>query len=222
MPPPRRAPLHRFSPSPMVAAGRRARPAWRVRPAIAEAGLTGLRTEGTSGAGQAAAAARGWLAGGVHVLGRIGVHLNPRRGLITVLVGVGRFLGSAGGHLRGAAIGDHRAFLERGLAAKRFAGTRALVGKNVGFAEIIREPPTLLLGGRVDQPHQQEKRHHRRDEIRVGDFPRAAVMATFDHLFLADQNRFGVIARLLAFACHSSVPLVPTRGESARTSLTAS
>ena len=34
-----------------------------------------------------------------------------------------------------------------------------------------------LLVGRVDQPHDQEERHHRRHEVGVGDLPHAAVVA---------------------------------------------
>ena len=44
----------------------------------------------------------------------------------------------------------------------------------------------LLFAGCVQQPQQQEKRHHRGDEVGVGDFPGAAMVpamaAFFDFL----------------------------------------
>jgi len=40
----------------------------------------------------------------------------------------------------------------------------------------------LFERGGVEQPHQQEECHHRRDEIGVRHLPRAAVVAPFDHL----------------------------------------
>src|ERR1700727_2193000 len=48
--------------------------------------------------------------------------------------------------------------------------------------EVIREPLALFFGGRVQQPHQQEERHHRGHEIGIGDFPGAAMMAARDNL----------------------------------------
>jgi hypothetical protein len=42
--------------------------------------------------------------------------------------------------------------------------------------EIIGDAALLLGRGRVDQPHQQEKRHHRGDEIGVRNLPGAAMV----------------------------------------------
>ena len=84
----------------------------------------------------------------------------------------------------------------------------ALVG-----AEIVGEPAPLLLGGGVDQPHQQEERHHRGHEIGVRDLPGAAVMAALDHLFLADDHV--AAARVLpVFSRHD----IPEPQEARRTS----
>src|SRR3546814_15724146 len=56
--------------------------------------------------------------------------------------------------------------------------------------EIVGERLALLLGRRAEQPHQQEEGHHRGDEVGIGHFPRAAVMAAvrrLDHLLDDDR-----------------------------------
>jgi hypothetical protein len=68
-------------------------------------------------------------------------------------------------------------------------------------AEIIRETAPLLLGRRVEQPRQQEERHHGRDEVGISHLPRAAVMAARDNLFLADED-FGLGVALPSAAAH--------------------
>jgi hypothetical protein len=48
----------------------------------------------------------------------------------------------------------------------------------------------LLLVRIRDQPQQHEEGHHRRDEIGIGDLPRAAVVAAADDLLdAADDDR---------------------------------
>src|SRR3546814_6653759 len=61
--------------------------------------------------------------------------------------------------------------------------------------EIVGERLALLLGRRAEQPHQQEKGHHRGDEVGIGDLPRAAVMAAvrlFDHFLDDDRTKGGI------------------------------
>jgi hypothetical protein len=48
--------------------------------------------------------------------------------------------------------------------------------------EIVGDAALLFGGGGVDQPHQQEEGHHRGDEVGIGDFPGAAVMAAVSAL----------------------------------------
>ena len=51
----------------------------------------------------------------------------------------------------------------------------------------------LRLRGGVQQPHQQEERHHGGDEIGVGDLPGAAVMAAVPAFFLNDDDGPGFV-----------------------------
>ncbi len=92
----------------------------------------------------------------------------------------------------GAGLAQHR-------AAEHAARTTGSL-RNALRGEIIGDAALLFGRGRVDQPHQQEERHHRGDEVGIGDFPRAAVMAAvpaFLHAF--DDDR--------AVACHGGTPL---------------
>ena len=83
----------------------------------------------------------------------------------------------------------------------------------------------IALGGRAQQPHQQEEGHHRGHEVGIGDFPGAAMGPAATFLDPFDDNRLlGIVAhalvdpshiRLLSLAikpCGSSRPLpVPGR-----------
>ena len=66
--------------------------------------------------------------------------------------------------------------------------------------EILRDAAPLHRRHRTQQPHQQEERHHRGHEVRVGELPRAAVMplAAPDHALDEDRTVF-VVAHPGAF-----------------------
>ena len=75
------------------------------------------------------------------------------------------------------------------LAAQHAAGARHGLGDGLG-REIIGDAALLLRRGGVDQPHQQEERHHRGHEVGIGDFPGAAMMAAMPALLDAfDDDR---------------------------------
>ncbi len=57
-----------------------------------------------------------------------------------------------------------------------------------GILEISADGVLHLLAA-VQQPEHDEQRHHGGDEVRVGHFPRAAVMAAVAALFLDDDDR---------------------------------
>src|SRR5580704_5360465 len=61
------------------------------------------------------------------------------------------------------------------------------VRRPVGIAEI---PANSLLdfGRLIQEPEDDEKRHHGSDEISVSDFPRAAVVAAVAAFFLDDDD----------------------------------
>ena len=109
-------------------------------------------------------------------------------------------------HLHGSPVGDQRAFVIRRVAAKGLAGPGRRVTEQVVRAEIIREALSLVLGRRVQQPHQQEERHHRRHEVGVRHLPGTAVMAALHDLELLDDDR--AAALLFAFARHEPSALV--------------
>ena len=76
-----------------------------------------------------------------------------------------------------------------GDAAEHAAGAaRRLRGH--GRLEIIGDAALLNVGGDVEQPQQQEERHHRRDEIGIGDLPGAAMrrMAAMAFDLLDDER----------------------------------
>jgi hypothetical protein len=53
---------------------------------------------------------------------------------------------------------------------------------------------SLLFVRRPQKPHQQKERHHRGHEVRIGHFPRAAMVASGYHLLALHDNgrdRFG-------------------------------
>src|SRR5262245_4728042 len=60
--------------------------------------------------------------------------------------------------------------------------------------EELGDAATLLGAGGVDEPHEQEERHHGGDEVRVRHFPRAAMVAAaaaFFYLFDDDGALIG-------------------------------
>ena len=84
--------------------------------------------------------------------------------------------------LCGSAIGRACAILRHGELGKRaftakcaLATTRNSGNWHIG-AKIICDTLALLLGFGVQKPHQHKERHHRGHKIRIGHFPRAAVM----------------------------------------------
>jgi len=120
---------------------------------------------------------------------------------------VGRLLAAFGLRLRGAVVGGVRGELRlrggrhrRGVAVAHafFGEARALeqsagAGRHAadaGGREELGDAAALLRTRRVDEPHQQEERHHGGDEVGVGNLPGAAVMAAAgDFLHLLDQDR---------------------------------
>jgi hypothetical protein len=88
-------------------------------------------------------------------------------------------------------LGKHAVAAERTVTPARDAVDRQ------GRAEIIRDPLALLFGCRVQQPHQQEKGHHRGDEIGISHFPGTAMMpASCNDLFPFDDDRRHVAAHV--------------------------
>ena len=89
--------------------------------------------------------------------------------------------------------------IERGMAAERLAGAGGACDSMAIGAEVVGEALALVLGGGVQQPHQQEERHHGGDEIGVGDLPGAAVMAALGDLVFFDDNlALGALLAMLA------------------------
>src|SRR5437588_35971 len=72
------------------------------------------------------------------------------------------------------------------MAAARHPGTDGL-GKSFRIAEIAGDG-LLHVIARAHEPQDEEERHHRGDEIRVGHFPGAAVRAMCMRLFLFQDN----------------------------------
>ena len=80
-------------------------------------------------------------------------------------------------------------FLAHHLAAQHAAGAGHGLGDGLR-REIIGDAALLFGRGGVDQPHQQEEGHHRGDEVGIGDFPGAAMMAAMPALLDAlDDDR---------------------------------
>jgi hypothetical protein len=82
-----------------------------------------------------------------------------------------------------AALNDHSS-LAGDLAARHCHLERHL--------EIFGNTFQIALVGRAEQPHQQEECHHRRDEIGIGNFPRAAVCHARHFLDALYNNGFFV------------------------------
>ena len=62
------------------------------------------------------------------------------------------------------------------------------LGRAVRIAKIAADRILNFLAG-VQQPQHDEQRHHGGHEIRIGDFPRAAMMAAVAAFFLDDDDR---------------------------------
>jgi hypothetical protein len=76
------------------------------------------------------------------------------------------------------------------LAFQHAGATGGGAADRQGWVEIIRQAFALILAGGVQQPHQQEKSHHRGDKIRIGDLPGAAMMtAAVNDLLSLDDDR---------------------------------
>ena len=126
---------------------------------------------------------------------RCSAPMRLRRCVGVLLVRLGRRHGVRRHDAHGAAVGDQRALVERRAAAERLAAARLARPSTAVGREIIGEAAPLFLGGGVDQPHQQEERHHGGDEIGVGDLPGAAVVAALDHFLAPDHDRRRLVAR---------------------------
>src|SRR3546814_17839641 len=71
---------------------------------------------------------------------------------------------------------------------------------DVCSSDLFGDAFLLFLGGRAQQPEQQEERHHRGHEVGVGHLPGAAVMAGGAYLLdLLDDDDGGVV---VARCCH--------------------
>ena len=70
-------------------------------------------------------------------------------------------------------------------------------GRAAGIAEVAADG-LLHRFAAAEQPEHDEKRHHGRDEISIGDLPRATVMATMAAFFLDDDDGTGFIHKALA------------------------
>src|SRR5581483_11454708 len=75
-----------------------------------------------------------------------------------------------------------------------------------------------LLVGRVDQPHDQEERHHRRHEVGVGDLPHAAVMAALVGVAAAADDDELVRVAFLA-AAHAAASFIADTHAPSRVSI---
>ena len=84
-------------------------------------------------------------------------------------------------------------------AAQQPVSPRALfLGLDQRRSEIVGEPLALVLGGRTEQPKQQEEGHHRSDEIGISHFPGTAMVSRLDDRDLLDDDRNGIVASRLA------------------------
>ena len=86
---------------------------------------------------------------------------------------------------------------------RRVAGAAAAEQRDLERrVEEVGDALLVALGGRAEQPHQQEERHHRGDEVGVGDLPRAAVLAVAALADPLDDDRL----ELFRVAGHVSCP----------------
>ena len=94
----------------------------------------------------------------------------------------------------------HSPFLEDGLAAEDVSGAAGIPGKG-NRGEVIGDALQLILGHRVEQPQEQEERHHRRHEVGIGHLPGAAVMAVPAFLALLDDDRLTLVRHGSDLSC---------------------
>ena len=104
-------------------------------------------------------------------------------------------------HPRGTIILRHGELGKGAFTAKcALATTRNSGNWNIG-AKIICDTLALLLGCGVQKPHQHKERHHRGHKIRIGHFPRAAVMTIpANNLFPFNDN--GAIFQIISHRRH--------------------
>ena len=125
--------------------------------------------------------------------------------------GVALGLGLAGDDLDRAVVRDHLAHRIGRAPAEGLTRSRIAEAEEAGGREIVGEALALRLGGRVDEPHQEEEGHHRGDEIGVGDLPGAAVGGAFDRFLAADDDAGALVvaaAPLLALRAHPPAVLL--------------
>ena len=130
--------------------------------------------------------------------------------------GVSAGVGRAGGGLavgRPGAVMRHRLFGKDAVPTEgAVAPARNPVHRDRRI-EIVRDPLALFFRRRVQQPHQQEERHHGGHEVGVGHFPCPAVVApATDNLLPFDDDR-----RRIALRSHPHHPsLLPGTSDSRR------
>ena len=73
-------------------------------------------------------------------------------------------------------------------------GLHALARLHAGVLEVVEDRRALLFRHGGDEPHHQEERHHRGDEVRVRHFPGAAVMSGAALLVALDDDDRALIA----------------------------
>ena len=81
-------------------------------------------------------------------------------------------------------------------------GAGGAAAERIGRREIVREAAALVVRRGVQQPHQQEEGHHRRDEIGIGDLPGAAMVPVAGRLLTLDDDGRTRVAPALALARH--------------------
>ncbi len=115
--------------------------------------------------------------------------------LAVLLAGLAVLVGHRHGHAERRALAALGAVEGDGLATEYAAGARGGAGHR-GCREIVGDAGALLLGRRVEQPQQQEERHHRGHEVGIGHLPGAAVVAVAVSAFLfADDDGGCRVAR---------------------------
>lgn len=126
-----------------------------------------------------------------------------RQTVLRIAVGAGTgaaFGGAVGQRFLDGGVRGRRLFLHHRLGAASIgtifahhfaAEDAARTGHGLGDGlgrKIVSYAAFLFGGGGGDKPHQQEEGHHRGDEVRIGDFPGAAVMAAMSALLKALDN----------------------------------
>ena len=114
-----------------------------------------------------------------------------------LLTAPGRFHRPAGGRARDGdrlcaglalAVGVIVGIGQRGTAQQPVGPCAFLPHLDQRRREIVGDALALLFLRGAEQPQQQEERHHRGDEVGIGDLPRTAMVAAFDDGHLLDDD----------------------------------